>query len=161
VNLVRPDYHVGWLASRLGLRVEEPLEPIAAELGVGPSARDANAPAGGLRGVLRQGRRRTIVELRPEPSPLPRGTTLRVELEAVRRNKVLHVFVTAEAATVTVGATLDGDLLRPRTFMAPRRTEVDMLAEVIEAVGHNQVAVGAMRSAAALIAPGSPGSVGG
>jgi glucose-6-phosphate dehydrogenase assembly protein OpcA len=137
VNIVKPLYHVGWLASRLRLAVDQPLEPAATS---------------GYVAVLRQGRRRIPVELRPEPSELVGGTTLRVELEAVRRAATLRVTVTAGAATVMVDAWRNDELFRHRPFPAARRTEVDMLAEVIESVGQNRIATEAIRAAANLAA---------
>jgi hypothetical protein len=76
-----------------------------------------------------------------------------VELEAVRRGSVLKVVVTAGAGAVTVTASRNGEHLRHRSFLAHRRTEVDMLTEVIESVGHNPLTVEAMRTAAALVSP--------
>ena len=137
VNVVKPLYHVGWIASRLGLAVDRPLEP---------------ASFGGYAGILRQGRRRTAVELRPEASDLAGGTTLRVELEAARRATKLRVVVTAGASSVTVDTWRNGEAFRHRAFPAPRRTEVDMLAEVIESVGQNRLADEAIRTAASLVA---------
>jgi hypothetical protein len=50
-----------------------------------------------------------------------------------------------------VDAWQDGRLLRHRPFVAPRRTEVDMLAEVIESIGRNRLSAEASRMAVALL----------
>ena len=71
-NVVKPIYHVGWLASRLGLSVERPLTPV----GGGPKAA-ASARAGkssgkpamgrGLVATLSDGRSDVGVVVRPGP----------------------------------------------------------------------------------------------
>jgi hypothetical protein len=81
---------------------------------------------------------------------MPAGTTLAVELTARRRSGALDVKVTAEAEAVIVRATLDGAMLPVRRFMAPRRTEVELLAETIESVGRDRVATAALVAAAEL-----------
>jgi glucose-6-phosphate dehydrogenase assembly protein OpcA len=141
-NVIKPLYHVAWLASRLGLDVVEPLRPAADEpAGLG-------AP---FQGTLRSGRTRIPVTLTPVESPMPPGTTLAVELGARRRAAELEVKVTAEADGVIVRSTLDGAALPERRFMAPRRTEVELLAETIESVGRDPVATAALLSAARLV----------
>ena len=147
-NLVKPLYHAAWLASRLGLKVRRPLSAHVP----GTSAEGAgDARTDGLSGILALGRGRIDLSLRPEISAMPRGTTLKVELESVRRNSRLRVAVTAQAETVIVDAWQDGRLLRHRPFLAPRRTEVDMLAEVIESIGRNRLSAEAIRMAVALL----------
>jgi hypothetical protein len=90
----------------------------------------------------------------PRESPMPSGTTLAVELSARRRSSELEVRVTAEAEAVIVRATLDGAELPVRRFMAPRRTEVELLAETIESVGRDPVATAALLEAAELAGRG-------
>ena len=136
-NLVKPVYHVGWLASRLGLSVAQPLAP------VDPHGRE-------LAATLSDRRARIAVTIRPERSPMPSGTTLRVELLADRRGSELRIDVTAEAETVHVRVSQDGSEVLDRRFRAARRTDVDLLAEVIETGGRDPVAIGALRLAAAL-----------
>jgi hypothetical protein len=84
---------------------------------------------------------------------MPAGTTVRVELLAERRGSELRTDVTAEAETVHVRVWQDGVEALDRAFRAPRRTEVDLLAEAIESGRRDPVAVGALRCAAALIGP--------
>ncbi len=160
-NIVKPVYHVGWLASRLDLAVVKPLTALT-----GPAR---GASAGGSRGgrpgaagtkpvlgrglvaTLSDGRAEVGVVVRPVVSTTPAGTTLRVELLAERRGSELRADVTAEAETVHVRVWLDGVEALDRSFRAPRRGDVDLLAEAIEAGRRDPVAVGALRSAAALI----------
>jgi hypothetical protein len=66
--------------------------------------------------------------------------------------------VTAEAETVHVRVWLDGVEALDRSFRAPRRTEVELLAEAIESGGRDPVAVGALRSAARIIGADNGGS---
>ena len=82
-------------------------------------------------------RARSSVLVRPVLSPMPAGTTLRVELLAERRGSELRADVTAEAETVHVRVWQDGVEALERHFRAPRRTEVDLLAAAIEAGGHD------------------------
>jgi glucose-6-phosphate dehydrogenase assembly protein OpcA len=161
-NLVKPIYHVGWLASRLGLSVVKPLAQVAtsARSASGAAARGAHAGATkpvlgrGLVATLSDGRAEVAVVVRPVVSTTPAGTTLRVELLAERRGSELRADVTAEAETVHVRVWQDGVEALDRHFRAPRRSEVDLLAEAIETGRRDPVAVGALRSAAALVGPG-------
>jgi glucose-6-phosphate dehydrogenase assembly protein OpcA len=156
-NLVKPIYHVGWMASRLRLSVVKPLAPIS---GRGPApVRGAKGGATrptlhrGLAATLSDGRAEVAVVVRPIASPTPSGTTLRVELLAERRGSELRADVTAEAETVHVRVWQDGVEVMERHFRAPRRTDVDLLAESIEAGRRDPIAVEALRAAAAIIGP--------
>jgi glucose-6-phosphate dehydrogenase assembly protein OpcA len=134
-NLVKPIYHVGWLASRLGLTVAKRLAP---------------ASEGGLTATLTDGHADVAVAIRPASSSMPSGTTLQVELLADRKGAKLRVDVTAEAETVHVRVWQEGAAVLDRSFRAARRTDVDLLAEAIESGARDPVAVGALRSAAAI-----------
>ena len=171
-NLVKPVYHIGWLASRLDLHVRKTLTPMAghkpASTGSARVARGPNAkPVLGrsLVAMLSDGRADVSVVMRPVVSKMPSGTTLRVELLAERRGSELRADVTAEAETVHVRVWLDGVEALDRHFLSPRMSEVDQLAQALEASGRDPVESGALRAAAALIAPhpgaGSVGSTGG
>jgi glucose-6-phosphate dehydrogenase assembly protein OpcA len=164
-NLVKPIYHVGWLASRLDLAVVKPLAPVG---GVPRASAGANRAAAmratrggsvrpaidrGLVGTLSDGRAEIAVVVRPVVSETPPGTTLRVELLAERRGSELRTDVTAEADTVRVRVWQDGVEALDRHFRAPRRNDVDLLAEAIESGRRDPVAVGALRSAAQLVGP--------
>ena len=105
----------------------------------------------GLSAVLHDGHAEVAVVIRPIASPMPSGTTLRVELLAERRGSELRADVTAEAETVRVRVWEDGVELLERLFRSARRTEVDLLAEAIEAPGADPVAAGAIRMAAAMV----------
>jgi glucose-6-phosphate dehydrogenase assembly protein OpcA len=167
-NLVKPLYHVGWIASRLGLSVVKPLVPVVAGHGSASSSARAARSAGarpvsgkpitgrGFSATLSDGRADVAVLVRPILSAMPSGTTLRVELLADRRGSELRADVTAEAETVHVRVWQDGVEAWDRSFRAPRRTEVDLLAEAIEAGRRDPVAVGALRSAAALVGGQAP-----
>ncbi len=158
-NLVKPIYHVGWLASRLGLQVVRPLSLVGAGRAASAATRHARGSGGkptmgrGLVGTLSDGRGEVAVVARPVLSTMPPGTTLRVELLAERRGSELRADVTAEAETVHVRVWQDGVEALDRHFRAPRRTDADLLTEAIETGRRDPVAVGALRSAAALIAP--------
>ena len=165
-NLVKPIYHVGWLASRLGLSVVKPLSlaTSSASAAIGSAARSKGAGATkpvigrGQVATLSDGRAEVAVVVRPVVSSTPSGTTLRVELLAERRGSELRADVTAEAETVHVRVWQDGVEAFDRHFRAPRRRDVDLLAEAIESGRRDPVAVGTLRSAAALIGPGGGAS---
>ena len=126
-NVVRPLYHVAWLASRLGMSC---IEPVRAGAG----------PWSGYDAMLRHDRKRIPVSLRPIESNAPRGTTLAVELYARRGRSELVLEVTAYAEGVVVVASLDDQRLPERRFFAPRRREADLLALTIDAAGRDRVA---------------------
>jgi glucose-6-phosphate dehydrogenase assembly protein OpcA len=150
-NLVKPVYHVAWLASRLGLTVHRPLEAVA---GTGHrAATSAKAAMGrGMAATLRDGRTEVGVVIRPVASSMPSGTTLRVELLCERRGSELRADVTAEAETVHVRVWQDGVECLERHFLAARRGDVDLLAEAIESSPRDPVSVGTLRAAAKLVA---------
>jgi glucose-6-phosphate dehydrogenase assembly protein OpcA len=161
-NLVKPVYHVGWLASRLGMAVSRPLSPMTGRgqasttrgrSGGGRAAAGRASLGQGLAATLADGHNDVSVVVRPVTSPAPGGTTLRVELLAERRGSELRADVTAEAETVRVRVWQDGVEVVDRGFRAPRRTEVELLAESIEAGARDLVGAGALRSAASIVGP--------
>jgi hypothetical protein len=107
-------------------------------------------PGGGLGATLRVERTDVAVVIRPVMSEMPPGTTLRVELLADWRGSELRADVTAEQEAVHVRVWQDGVHALERGFNAPRRTDVDLLAEAIEAAGRDPVAVGTLELAAEL-----------
>jgi hypothetical protein len=157
-NVVKPVYHVAWLASRLGMSVVKPLAPVEGSSAAAKAAAKlagarpgAKAPLHrGLAGQLRYGRSDVAVVVRPVGSAMPAGTTLRVEILAERRGSELRADVTAEAETVHVRVWLDGVEALDRAFLAARRTETDLLAEAVEAGGLDRIARDAIRMAAKL-----------
>jgi glucose-6-phosphate dehydrogenase assembly protein OpcA len=163
-NVVKPVYHVAWLTSRLRMAVVRALHAVdtpADRAGSRPPGRPA-APgrlggtrrlshlSRGLAATLSSGRHEVAVVVRPILSDTPAGTTLRVELQCERRGSELRVDVTAEADAVNVHAWQDGVPIHERSFLAPRSTEVDLLAETIEATGHDALTRGTLRAAGAL-----------
>ena len=156
-NGVQPLYHVAWLASRLGMRVTSPLAHVESRRPAGQSRpRPGERPPmdRGLVGRLRGPGGEVGVVMRPVASRMPPGTTLRVELLAERRGSELRTDVTAEAENVHVHTWLDGVQAVDRTFKAPRRGDVDLLAEALETGGRDPLAVETIRMAAELIGQG-------
>ncbi len=174
-NMVKPLYHVAWIASRLDMAVSRPLAPLGTATGGGgvvaagrpsrtshlgqpaPGAGASRHVGGkplagrGYGATLHHGHTEVGVVMRPVLSGMPSGTTLRVELLADRRGSELRIDVTAEAETVAVHAWQDGVEVLDRRFMAPRRTETDLLAEAIESPQRDVVAEGAIRMAARIV----------
>jgi glucose-6-phosphate dehydrogenase assembly protein OpcA len=152
-NVVKPVYHVAWLASRLGMTVVKPLAPVAvARRSPARAGRTAGiAPSNaGLGATLRFDRTDVSVVVRPVLSEMPVGTTLRVELLAEWRGSELRADITAEQEAVHARIWQDGVHALERGFNAPRRTDVDLLADAIEASGRDPIAVGALTMAARL-----------
>jgi hypothetical protein len=114
--------------------------------GAGPLATAGH----GLGATLRIDRTDVAVVVRPVLSEMPPGTTLRIELLADWRGSELRADVTAEQEAVHARIWQDGVHALERGFNAPRRTDVDLLAEAIEGGGRDPVAVGATRLAADL-----------
>jgi hypothetical protein len=154
-NIVKPLYHIAWLASRLGMRVAEPLAPVEAK--GRPVARPRpgeKAPLHrGLAARLRLGTSDVGVVIRPVASPMAPGTTLRVELLADWRGSELRADVTAEAENVHVHTWLDGVAFMERTFRSPRASDTDLLGEAIELGGRDPLSMEAIRFAASLAGP--------
>ncbi len=158
-NLVKPIYHVAWLAARLALRVSRPLarvDPLAAE-GGRPSQLAPGAdpdPGREMRALLAWERGAQVeVVVRPVVAPVVAGTTLQVELLAERRGSELRAEVSAEAEVVHVSVWQDGIEALGRTFHAVRLTEAELLAEAIEAGGRDPIAEGTLAMAARLAGP--------
>lgn len=152
-NVVKPVYQVAWLASRLGLRVVRPLARQERPKNVRRAGGQGGQPdpGRGLRALLVAPRGGDVeVVVRPVISEMPGGTTLRVELLADRRGAELRAEVTAEAEHVRVRVWEDGVEALDRLFLAPRRTDVDLLAEAIDASGRDRVAEQALAAVAAL-----------
>ncbi|NJD29785.1 MAG: hypothetical protein FIA92_16025 [Chloroflexi bacterium] len=141
-NIIKPLYHVAWLADRLGLAVDGRLEP--------------NGATGGYGAVLRTRRRRIPVRLRPVEAQAPPGTTLAVDLRCERRRSVLEIDVTAMAEGVIVRASVDGLAMPERQFHAPRKRESDLLAQAIDEAAHAHVGAAALRVAASLVGEPPP-----
>ncbi len=155
-NVVKPIYHVAWLASRLEARVERPLGPVEAPVRSrvpGPDREpEPGAPVGpGYAARLRDDGHPVDVVVRPIWSDAPEGTTLRLELLAERRGSELRVEVTGEAEAVHVRAWQDGIPVLDRLVRGPRRTDVDLLAEAIETPGRDRLAVEALQMAGRLV----------
>jgi glucose-6-phosphate dehydrogenase assembly protein OpcA len=153
-NVVRPIYHVAWLGSRLGWRVEEPLA-----VATGPVQRRRGGRSGEGLSILHHGLTARLsaddgeiaVVVRPLASPLPAGSTLRLELLARRRGSELRVEVTGETEAVRCRAWLDGVEGLDRLFFSPRRTELQLLAEGLETMGRDPIARAAISFAGQLI----------
>ena len=157
-NVVKPLYHVAWLASRLDLHVVRPLSVVT-----GPATATTKPTPGGrpilsrgLSATLSNGHSDVSVVIRPVTSSMPAGTTLRVELLAERRGSELRADVTAEAEVVHVRVWQDGIEAFDRHFLAARRGDVDLLAEAIETGRHDPIAIGALKASAALVGRGDP-----
>lgn len=155
-NVIKPVYHVAWMASRLGMSVATPLHPVEGRspgaAPVRPKLQPGQRPPlhRGLHGRLHHRAGEVGVFIRPVYSAMPPGTTLRVELLAERRGSELRADVTAEADTVHVHAFLDGVLAMDRKFKAARRTDLDLLSEALEVGGRDPLSMETIRTAATL-----------
>jgi glucose-6-phosphate dehydrogenase assembly protein OpcA len=153
-NVVKPIYHVAWLASRLGMRVDRPLARVQPAASAGRARKRATTepdPGRGLRGSLVRDRGVPVeVVIRPVLSPIPAGTTVRVEIRAERRRSELRAEVMAVAERVQVRAWEDGVEVLERSFNTPSRTDSQLLEEAIEAGGRDPIAEATLAAAAEL-----------
>ena len=136
-NIVRPVYHVAWLASRLGMGVVLPLERGA----------DGRRTA-----TLRQGDHSVAIELRPVRSDMGAGSTVRVEIVSRLRGAELVGDVAAGDCTVDVAVHDKGRERVRRTYLTPRLGEVDLLERALEEGAGDSVAVEVLAMAGHLIA---------
>jgi hypothetical protein len=156
-NVVKPVYHVGWIASRLGMSVISPLHPIEpGGRGAVPGPRRPHPGERpplhrGLHGRLRAHTNDIGVFIRPVGSKLRAGTTLRVEILAERRGSEMRADVTAEAENVHVHAWLDGVQAMDRTFRTPRRNDIDLLGEALEVGGRDPLSMESIQMATKIV----------
>ena len=136
-NIVRPVYHVAWLASRLGMTVVQPMR---------------TCPDGRRIAALRQGDHPVAVEWRPICSDLGEGSTVRVEIVSRLRGAELVGNVTAGDRTVDVAIHDQGRERVRRSYLAPRLGDVDLLERALEDSTGDSVAVEVLALAGHLIA---------
>lgn len=136
-NVVRPVYHVAWLASRLGMSVVLPLR---------------RSPNGRRTATLRQRDHQVAVELRPVCSDLSGGSTVRVEIVSRLRGAELVGDVTATDRVVDVVVRDQGRERARRAYVAPRLNDVDLLVLAVEDSSGAPVAAEALAMAGQLAA---------
>jgi hypothetical protein len=137
INVVRPAYHVAWLASRLKASIKTPLH-----LGDGA----------GWRAELRDAARHPIaVELNPVESVLGAGTTIAVRIAADRRGDHFDLEVRADSTSTRAIAKINGAVVHERTFQAPRWTEATLLSESLEFGEVDPLSPAILRTMSALI----------
>ena len=135
-NVVRPLYHVAWLASRLGMTVAAPLR----------RENDGRRVA-----TLRQKDHAVNVILRPVVSDLGAGSTARIEIVSRLRGAELIGTVAAGDRTVQVSIQEDGRERVRRSYLAPRLTDVDLLSRAVEEGAADSLAGHALATANRLL----------
>ena len=135
-NIVRPVYHVAWLASRLGMPVVEPMH---------------RGPDGRRTATLRQGTHTVAVEWRPVRSELDEGSTVRVEIVSRLRGAELVGNVAAGDRSVDVAIHDKGRERVRRTYPAPRLGDVELLERALEDTASDAVAGEVLAMAGRLI----------
>ena len=136
-NIVRPVYHVAWLASRLGMSVIEPMRTLT---------------DGRRNATLRQGDHAVAVEWRPVCSDLGEGSTVRVEIVSRLAGAELVGDVAAGDCSVEVAVHDKGRERVRRTYLAPRLGDVDLLERALEDSASDSVAAEALAMAGRLVA---------
>jgi len=137
INVVRPAYHVAWLASRLNATIQTPLY-----LGDGA----------GWRAQLHDAARHAIaVEMNPVDSVLGAGTTIAVRIAADRRGEHFELEVRADSTSTRAIAKINGAIVHERTFQAPRWTEATLLSESLEFGEVDPLSPAILRTMSALI----------
>jgi len=137
VNVVRPAYHVAWLASRLRATTHTPLHAV-----------DGAAWSAELRDALRHP---ITVSLNPVASVLGAGTTIAVRIRADRRGDHFELEVRADSTSTRATATINGAVVHERTFQAPRWTEATLLSESLEYGEVDPLSPAILRTMGALI----------
>jgi hypothetical protein len=137
INVVRPAYHVAWLASRLKTSIKTPLHL---------------ADGAGWRAELHDQLRHPIaVELNPGESVLGAGTTTAVRIAADRRGDHFELEVRADSTSTRAIAKINGTVVHERTFQAPRWTEATLLSESLEFGEVDPLSPAILRTMSALI----------
>jgi hypothetical protein len=134
--VVRPLYHVAWLASRLGMSVVEPIK---------------RGPDGRRVATLRQAQHTVEVVLRPTTSALGAGSTVRIEIASRLRGAELVGSVAAGDRTVEVTVVDDGRERVRRSYLAPRLKDVELLGRAVEDGAADPVAFHALAMAKKLL----------
>ena len=135
-NVVRPLYHVAWLASRLGMTVHETLR---------------REPDGRRVATLRQRNHDVAVVLQPCDSKLDAGSTVRVVITSQIRGADLVGEVTAGDREVEVTVRDGGRERIKRTYLAPRLNDVDLLSLSVQDHAAHPVSVQALAMAHGLL----------
>jgi glucose-6-phosphate dehydrogenase assembly protein OpcA len=115
-SVVKPTYHLAWLASRLNARVAEPL----------------TSQAGIWSGAVEEEGRRINLTLEPVLDAGRSGTTLALHITAERRGGTLELRVRADGETTQVQAEVNGALVLERTLRAKRATDAELLSRALE-----------------------------
>jgi glucose-6-phosphate dehydrogenase assembly protein OpcA len=141
VRLSRAVLFIGWLMSRLRLQVEKPLHEAADR---------------SWQGVVRSGRRRIDIEIRPvevEFSGAVRaaGSVVRVELEAHRADAETEVNVTRQADHLLATATWNGASVVRRASTLEPFDEAPYLAQSLDRTGHDRLFAQALAKCVGLI----------
>jgi hypothetical protein len=137
INVVRPAYHVAWLASRLKASIQTPLYL---------------EDGAGWRAELHDQLRHPIaVELNPVESVLGAGTTTAVRIAADRRGDHFELEVRADSTSTRAIAKINGTVVHERTFQAPRWTEATLLSESLEFGEVDPLSPAILRTMSALI----------
>ena len=115
-NIVKPTYHLAWLASRLNAQVAAPL----------------SNHGGTWSGAIEEEGRRIALLLEPVAGAGRSGTTLALHITAERRGGVLELTVRANGTSTQVRASINGTLVLERTLRATRATDAALLSQALE-----------------------------
>ena len=116
VNIVKPTYHLAWLASRLSATVVTPL----------------SEKGGTWTGLISDAGQRIALTLQPVADAGRSGTTLALHLKGERRGSTLELTVRVDGETTQVQAAINGTLVKERVFRAKRATDAELLSQALE-----------------------------
>ena len=124
-------FYCGWLASRLGWEVKEPLSRV----------KDGD---GEMVGSFRAGRREIKVEIRPvhatlDGSQRAAGSLVRVDVEAVRPRAVVRARITRQADHLLATADWNGAQVTRRAGQLEPFDETPFIAEALERPGLDRI----------------------
>jgi hypothetical protein len=137
VNVVKPTYHIAWLASRLGWSISAPLQH-------GPE---------GWSGAARHDARNIQLHLLPIANGERPGTTISLMLLGERRGETLELIVRADGATTQSRVSINGSLVKERVFHARRAADAELLSSSLEFGEADPIAPAILRTFIALVAP--------
>lgn len=135
VNIVKPTYHLAWLASRLGWSISLPLQQGEA----------------GWSGTAMDGARAIQLHLLPIANGERPGTTVGLTLRGERRGESLELVVRADGTTTQSRVSINGTLVKERIFHAARATDAELLSNSLELGEADPIAPAILRTFIALV----------
>jgi glucose-6-phosphate dehydrogenase assembly protein OpcA len=145
LRITKAAFYLGWLASRLGWEIAEPL------------AMDADDDL--LRGAFRHGRRKIPIEVHPvratlDGSQRAPGSLVRVDIEAVRPKATVRARITRQADHLLATADWNGAPVARRAGQLEAFDETPFVAQALQRPGLDRIFENALIRATRLVGSG-------